>query len=71
VTVDYPEHDIEEITGNMVYEEIGKIKEKLCDIVKSFERGRIIREGIDAVIIGKPNVGKSSLLNELSGNPRP
>lgn len=70
VTVDYPEHDIEEITGNMVYEEIGKIKEKLCDIVKSFERGRIIREGIDAVIIGKPNVGKSSLLNELSGKSK-
>ncbi|HOM02269.1 MAG TPA: tRNA uridine-5-carboxymethylaminomethyl(34) synthesis GTPase MnmE [Acetivibrio sp.] len=70
VTVDYPEHDIEEITGQMIYKEIGVIKEKLCDIIKGFEKGRIIREGIEAVIIGKPNVGKSSLLNELSGKSK-
>lgn len=70
VTVDYPEHDVEEITGQMVYKEIGEAKEKLKDIVKGFEKGRIIREGIDAVIIGRPNVGKSSLLNELSGKSR-
>lgn len=70
VTVDYPEHDIEEITGQMIYKEIGEIKQKLCDIIKGFEKGRIIREGIDAVIIGKPNVGKSSLLNELSGKSK-
>lgn len=70
VTVDYPEHDIEEITGQMIYKEIGEVKEKLIDIVKGFEKGRIIREGIDAVIIGRPNVGKSSLLNELSGKNR-
>jgi len=55
----------------MVYEEIGKIK-KLCDIVKSFERGRIIREGIDAVIIGKPNVGKKSkaIVTDIPGTTR-
>ncbi|HHV28524.1 tRNA uridine-5-carboxymethylaminomethyl(34) synthesis GTPase MnmE [Acetivibrio mesophilus] len=70
VTVDYPEHDIEEITGQMIYKEIGEVKEKLYDIIKGFEKGRIIREGIDAVIIGRPNVGKSSLLNELSGKSR-
>lgn len=67
VTVDYPEHDIEEITGQKVYEEAGVIRDKLYRIVKGFEKGRVIREGINVVIIGKPNVGKSSLLNELAG----
>lgn len=67
VTVDYPEHDIEEITGQKVYEEAKKIREKLVSIIKGFDKGRIIREGINAVIVGRPNVGKSSLLNELAG----
>jgi len=70
VTVDYPEHDIEEITGQKIYSEIKDIKEKLKSIIKNFEKGRIIREGINAVIVGRPNVGKSSLLNELTGKSR-
>ena len=67
VTVDYPEHDIEEITGEKVYQGIQDIREKLKNIVQGFEKGRIIREGITTVIVGRPNVGKSSLLNELAG----
>lgn len=70
VTVDYPEYDVEEITGNMIYNELDEINDKLQNIIKGFEKGRIIREGIDAVIVGRPNVGKSSLLNELSGKNR-
>ena len=70
VTVDYPENDIEEITGQKIYSEIKDIKEKLKNIIKGFEKGRIIREGINAVIVGRPNVGKSSLLNELTGKSR-
>lgn len=67
VTVDYPEHDIEEITGEMVYKEAVQIRKSLESLLKSFERGRIIREGLNVVIVGRPNVGKSSLLNELAG----
>ena len=67
VTVDYPEHDIEEITGEKVYSEIKQIAIKLENLIKGFEKGRILREGINAVIVGRPNVGKSSLLNELTG----
>lgn len=70
VTVDYPEHDIEELTGKQVYEEVGKVSERLKAITEGFERGRILREGISAAIVGKPNVGKSSLLNELAGKNR-
>ena len=67
VTVDYPEHDIEEITGRAVYEDALNIQESLAEIAESFDKGRILREGIRVVIAGKPNVGKSSLLNELAG----
>lgn len=67
VTVDYPEHDIEEITGERVYQEMLIIREDLQKLIAGFEKGRIIREGLNLVIIGRPNVGKSSLLNELAG----
>lgn len=70
VTVDYPEHDVEEITGQKVYNETGNIRDKLIKLLNSFERGRILREGISAVIIGRPNVGKSSLMNELAGKTK-
>ncbi|MDP4091932.1 MAG: tRNA uridine-5-carboxymethylaminomethyl(34) synthesis GTPase MnmE [Bacillota bacterium] len=67
VTVDYPEHDIEEITGQEVYAAIKEIRNDLERLTEGYDKGRILREGLNAVIIGKPNVGKSSLLNELSG----
>jgi tRNA modification GTPase len=70
VTVDYPEHDIEEITGEKVIESLKIVKNSLLSLAKSFDRGKILREGINIVIAGKPNVGKSSLLNQLSGNTR-
>jgi tRNA modification GTPase len=70
VTVDYPEHDIEEITGEKVLESLEVIKNELITLAKTFNRGKILREGISVVIAGKPNVGKSSLLNQLAGSTR-
>ncbi len=68
--VEYPEYDIEEVTGESVNEGVQKVRKELLKITEGYERGRLIREGITAAIIGKPNAGKSSLLNVLSGSSR-
>lgn len=70
VDTDFPEHDEEEITGMVVQNEISQTIKQLESVIKDFEKGRIIREGIKAVIIGKTNVGKSSLMNRLVGKQR-
>lgn len=68
--VEYPEYDIEEVTGDSVSEGVRIVRDKLLKITEGYEKGRLIREGITAAIIGKPNAGKSSLLNVLSGSSK-
>lgn len=66
VNIDYPEYeDIEVLTNEKILPEIQKFKEKLEKIIKKSKDSKVIKEGIKVGIIGKPNVGKSSLLNSL------
>lgn len=65
VCIDYPEYDVEEITNIQINEMLKSIKLKLKNLEKSFENGKLIKEGIKTAIIGKPNAGKSSLLNAI------
>jgi tRNA modification GTPase len=66
VNIDYPEYDdVDIITNDLLIPKITKLKEKIVKILKESENGKIIKEGIKTCIIGRPNVGKSSLLNAL------
>ena len=65
VSIDYPEYDIEERSGIQISKEAEKIFQKLEKLENSFEMGKILREGVSVAIVGKPNAGKSSLLNKI------
>lgn len=66
VNIDYPEYkDIEVVTYKKINKELIDIRNKISKLIKSGEEGLIIKEGIKVAIIGKPNVGKSTLLNAL------
>lgn len=64
-TVDYPEADLEEVTSDKASAELKKILNRIDFLLGTAEEGKIVREGLNIVIVGKPNVGKSSLLNSL------
>lgn len=67
---DYPEEDIPEVEPDNLCRELAEIRKDLLSLVQNYDCGRIIREGVSAVIVGKPNVGKSTLFNCLSGCQR-
>ncbi|MBD5160103.1 MAG: tRNA uridine-5-carboxymethylaminomethyl(34) synthesis GTPase MnmE [Ruminococcus sp.] len=67
---DYPEEDIPEVRPENLCRELMEVRKELSSLIENYDSGRIIREGVSTVIIGKPNVGKSTLFNCLSGCER-
>lgn len=67
---DYPDEDIEGLDPENFMRMLGNAETELNKILRDYDAGKVIREGIDTVIVGKPNVGKSTLMNMLSGSDR-
>lgn len=65
VTIDYPEYDTPEVQEQEIRQMLESVGNKLEKLEKSFDNGKIIKDGIKTAIIGKPNAGKSSLLNAI------
>lgn len=66
VNIDYPEYDdVEEMTVPVLLEKCGWVREEIIKLLQKSSQGKILREGLSTVILGRPNVGKSSLLNSL------
>lgn len=70
VTIDYPEEDIDDVEKSALLDDLKNVQSKISELLETSHRGKLIRDGINTVICGKPNVGKSSILNLLARENR-
>ena len=68
--IDYPEDDIPELQLEQLMQSLEELLNELQHLLDTYDAGKILREGVDTVIVGRPNVGKSTLMNLLSGMER-
>lgn len=68
--VDYPDEDIDEVSDENLRRSVDGICDSLHNILKEYDTGKVLREGVSTVIVGRPNVGKSTLMNLLSGEQK-
>jgi tRNA modification GTPase len=65
--LDFPEEEIDFLADSAIADKLASVQQKLSEVKKSAQQGRLLKEGMTVVIAGKPNAGKSSLLNQLAG----
>jgi tRNA modification GTPase len=70
VGIDYPDEDKQAVKNNNLGEKLIYIEEQIEELIRTADTGKILKDGISTVIVGKPNVGKSSLMNRLLGESR-
>ncbi len=66
VNIDYPEHDVEDVTAELIRSNCRQVRDEVNELLQRSNEGKILREGIVTAIVGRPNAGKSSLLNALA-----
>jgi len=65
VNIDYPEYDTDEMTTKLLLEKAQLVQGRIAELLQTAQQGKVLREGLATAIVGRPNVGKSSLLNHL------
>ena len=68
--VDFPEEDVPELDDAHLHTVLGQVRQELEELIQNYDAGAVLREGVDCAIVGRPNAGKSTLLNLLAGFDR-